>query len=163
MPKERRSSAKKGGSQRKKVKKEIARAVDTLPGLIIEHKRRDEIPAEPARPSIPDYQEPKGATFFLWSGVTIVMLFIGGLWFWNTRTLITDVMKNPLPETQIFEAAQEDFDAILSTLRDDEEKQNPSQPDQEKKQMEEEKIKETLSSLLTGAATTTVSTTTSTP
>lgn len=94
----------------KKDKKEIKKAVEKLPGLIVERVRLSEPAPQMEIPAIEPSQEPTSQkpnssgrarvyhnprqTRWLWIGVISFCLMIFGLWGWNTYVLITDTTKD---------------------------------------------------------------------
>lgn len=98
----------------KKIKREIKRAVDGLPGLMIEHVKFKEIerPAELQKLPAPKhydeiethslktlpYYEDSGVIrqkkIWLWTGVTIFSAIVFLMWGWNMRAAFQDSFTN---------------------------------------------------------------------
>src|SRR5690606_2216716 len=77
---------------------------------------KKETPPSP-QTSVQYYQEPKHATLLVWIGVSVVALFIGVLWVWNARLVVSDALSRGFSEEgQILGSAKTNFDAAIEDL-----------------------------------------------
>lgn len=166
-PKKPKKKAPKKAASKRAVKKNIEKAVDQIPGLIVEHVERPTPPPLPSRPSLEphlQYQPSRNGTLWLWTGVLLVTVTIFGLWIFNTTTLFYDFQNAPKSEErQIWEEAADDLGAILTSIAEDdtdpirEELEELRETVDEEEQTKED-ITSTLKEILVNTATTTTST-----
>lgn len=88
----------------KKVKRDIKKAVEQLPGLMIEHVKFPELPAPTRYDEIETHPlkalryEDGGAIIqkkiWLWTGVTIFSAIVFLMWGWNMRAAFQDSFAN---------------------------------------------------------------------
>ena len=123
----------------KKIKRDIEKAVEAIPKLV-----QSETPQK--KGGIPQYQEPRGATFFTWFGVITIALTILVLWIWNMRTMILDVVSDDPLDSALIDESREDFNSLLDALKQDEQ-ENITEPIEETPE-EEADVRETLRTLI---------------
>ena len=91
-------------SEKKTLKRDIKKAVEKLPGLIVERVRLSESQTEKEIPPQTQQEEPRSNKHarmqqnprqarWLWTGVIIFCLVIFSMWGWNMYVMITDTTE----------------------------------------------------------------------
>jgi hypothetical protein len=156
----------------KKVKRDIKKAVEQLPGLMVEHVKFKEIerPAELQKlPAPTRYEEIETRTLrslpygdekavrqkkiWLWTGVTIFSAVIFLMWGWNMHATFQDSFANTKKQPGITETAQTTWQETMKTI----ESNKPSAPAENLDEIKNQ-IKNNLVSFIYVQASTTTST-----
>ena len=156
----------------KKIKKEIKRAVEQLPGLMIEHVKFKEIeqPTEVKKlPAPTRYEEIETKTFkslpyedekivrqkkiWLWTGVTIFSAVVFLMWGWNMRAAFQDSFTNTKKQPGITETAKTTWQDTMETVKS----KTPIAPEENLDDLKN-KVKNNLVSIFYVKASTTTST-----
>ncbi len=116
----------------KKIKEDIKKAVDKIPGLMVEQVKVPEEKPEPApvahKKVIQRHYHQPGKLPWLWLGVIIFSAAIFGIWGLNMYSFIQDAYQepkttlNPLQEStlefkEIFQEEEENTESIKESLR----------------------------------------------
>ena len=145
-----------GGKTKKSIKKDIARAVESMPGMIIEEMG---LPSKNPSPT-----PTKHAHFWLWTGVIIFSLTIFGIWILNARALFFQTIKTPSEEKKILQEANSDLTAIMNGLLKQEEVESNTETTtsttDDLKNVLSNILNSTVTSSINSSVTTTVNTTT---
>ncbi|MFA4830723.1 MAG: hypothetical protein WC862_00110 [Patescibacteria group bacterium] len=169
-----------------KIKKDIAHAVESIPGFILEEAVfRQERPSDQAAPPSKAenqkrgrqtyYQPPKQGRGLMWFGVIALAAAIFIMWSWNVKTMINDFSQKNI-KSEILGSAGEDLGSIFSRLSQQskeaiaenaegvkqEIKKENGVPEQPRQITAEEAIRETLAGLFGAVTSTATSTSTST-
>ena len=103
----------------KEIKDKISKAVDNIPGLIVEHAKFKQVKAKKSetkkqKPPVikhnNNYSDQKKRKAMLWFGVIFIVVIIIIMWTLNIKTMIYDIdFKDDPNEKNIFEKAQESY------------------------------------------------------
>ncbi len=190
-PEKKRPAKKKTGSKKTSKttkkglnKKEVKKAVDKLPGLIIEqikleeetnkNKQAEPRPTEsrelkpakkPKQADWKNYYDGRDRKWLLWFGVIIFTSMVFVMWGWNLFVKIQDTVDSE--EMEILPRAKKDLQIILEEPIDETEEQESITEEavvvtttEENLFDIKEKIKQNLSDLISTATSSTISTTT---
>lgn len=157
----------------KKVKRDIKKAVEQLPGLMVEHVKFKEIEQPPELKKLPaperyeeietkaykslpyeDERTVRQKKIWLWTGVTIFSAIIFLMWGWNMRSAFQDSFTNTKKQPGI-------TDTVKTTWQETMETTEPKTPIAPKENLDEIKsqIKNNLVSFIYVQASTTASST----
>lgn len=165
--------AKKNPRKNEKIKKDIKRAVENIPGLLVEHVGIENMKKTEAKKKLATHgqshqtQSAKSSKIIIWFGVGSLTLIIFAMWIWNTKTLFYDIGYAKSTEKELWESTTNDLGVILSGMTEQEKdllREQTAKTEKEiNKKIEEEnkkeKIKQTLSALINSVTTTPSSTT----
>lgn len=122
-----------------KIQKDIKKAVEHIPKLILEERERvgEQKRAErkttssnkPNNSINTNYtsRSYKKRSVLMWLGVILLTLFVFIMWFLNTRSTLYDINKNENKETKIWDNSKEKLEEILEGI--DLEKLTPQDTD----------------------------------
>ena len=131
---------KKRSNQKKADKKAIHEAVDKIPGLILEEKKREAKPEQPRFISNPEGDSKK--KFWLWTGVIGFSVIIFIIWIMSVSNVFDRLDFNNMPEKKLFEQSKEEMNAILESIKKTDEKRK--EEEQTNLKEAEEKLNQTL-------------------
>lgn len=153
----------------KKVKRDIKKAVEQLPGLMVEHVKFKEIerPAEFKKLPAPEHHDeiethtPKFLRYendgairqkkiWLWTGVTIFSAVVFLMWGWNMRATFQDSFANTKKQPGITETAKTTWQDTMETV----ESKKPATPVENPDELTNQ-IKKNIAGLLSAIANTT--------
>ena len=158
----------------KKVKKEIKRAVEGLPGLMIEHvkfkeieppeelqklpapTRYDEIETHPIKTlRYEDGGAIRQKKIWLWTGVTIFSAIIFLMWGWNIRAIFQDSFANTkTKQPGITDTAKTTWKETVEAVESNKPTDKPTTPTKNLDDLKN-KVKDNLSGLLSTITNTT--------
>jgi len=161
------AKSKKGKRKKgmKAVQKEIASAVNKIPGLVIEEElnerasKRNNALASMYEPSmkekktihIPERMHKNHV--LLWSGVGVLGLFIFGMWFWNIRGVFFDAQNSDVSFIPPLENVQGEFQTLLQAINTKQENIDTEISNLEEEQEVEHTIKTILGTMAATANT----------
>lgn len=107
MPTKKRAT-KKRTAAKKRVERDIRRAVDSIPELLAE-----KTPPTDMRHEHEDFSQKRR---ILTIGVASFSLLILGLWYWNARTMVSRVFAAQSPEERLLNQAAENFQKTMNDV-----------------------------------------------
>ena len=144
----------------KTVKKNIARAVERIPQMIMREVKMADL--RPISPHVIERPE-RSRHMLMWTGVAVLSGVVFVMWFFNTRNAIYAISRGaPSEERELVSTAREDLRAIMKSFAAAERDELSAAVEQTTPEEIKTTVKNTLASLFLAAATSSAPSATST-